>query len=157
MAANGINFTNPYSTTPVCVPARRELMTGVGPRTHGDRSFSDGLPMPDLPTLAHTFRDAGYQTYAVGKLHVYPQRDRIGFDDVMFNEEGRHQLGLAADDYEHFLSEQGLYGLKLAHAMGNNDYNVRPWHLPESCHPTNWTAREMSRAIARRDPTRPAF
>ena len=41
--------------------------------------------------------------------------------------------------------------------MGNNVYTTRPWHLPEHCHPTNWTVREMSRAIQRRDPTRPAF
>jgi arylsulfatase A-like enzyme len=41
--------------------------------------------------------------------------------------------------------------------MGNNVYTVRPWHLPEHCHPTNWTTREMCRAIQRRDPTRPAF
>ena len=44
-------------------------------------------------TLPQTFRDAGYQAYAVGKLHVYPQRNRIGFDDVLLNEEGRHHLG----------------------------------------------------------------
>ena len=30
----------------------------------------------------------GIQAYAVGKLHVYPQRDRIGFDDVILDEEG---------------------------------------------------------------------
>jgi arylsulfatase len=41
--------------------------------------------------------------------------------------------------------------------MGNNEYTVRPWHLPEYCHPTNWTTREMCRTIQRRDPTRPAF
>ena len=62
------------------------------------------------PTLAQTFRDAGYQAYAVGKLHVYPQRDRIGFDDALINEEGRHHLGLLADDYELFLADQGYPG-----------------------------------------------
>ena len=58
------------------------------------------------PTLAQTFRDAGYQAYAVGKMHVYPQRNRIGFDDVILNEEGRHHLGAGADDFELFLAEQ---------------------------------------------------
>ena len=45
--------------------------------------------MPQLPTMAETFRSAGYQATAVGKLHVYPQRNRIGFDDVILDEEGR--------------------------------------------------------------------
>ena len=83
MIGNGIAFTNAYTTTPICIPARREMMTGVGSRTHGDRNFNETLPMPDLPTIAQTFTENGYQSYGVGKLHVYPQRDRIGFQDVI--------------------------------------------------------------------------
>ena len=86
LAANGVKFTNAYSACPVCIPARRGLMTGTTPRTHGDRTFNETLPMDsNLTTLARAFTDGGYQTYAVGKLHVYPQRDRIGFDDVLLN------------------------------------------------------------------------
>ena len=155
--ANGVVFTNAYAKTPMCIPARRELMTGTSSRTHGDRIFAS-LPMPDLPTLAQTFRDAGYQAYAVGKLHVYPPRDRIGFDDVMLNHEGGlHTSDGTVDDYELFLTEQGYSGQQFVHGMGNNVPITRPWHLPEHCHPTNWTVREMCRFIVRRDPTRPAF
>jgi arylsulfatase A-like enzyme len=132
-------------------------MTGTMPRTHGDRCFNETLGMPDMSTMAQTFYDAGYQTYAVGKLHVYPQRDRIGFGDVILNEEGRHHLGLQADDYELFLAAEGYAGQEFAHGMCNNDYMTRPWHLPEYLHATNWTVREMCRTIKRRDPTRPAF
>lgn len=157
LAALGVRCTNAYSATPTCIPARRALMTGTTARTHGDRVFHETLPMPALPTLAQAFRDAGYQAYAVGKLHVYPQRDRIGFDDVILNEEGRHHLGMAADDYELFLAAEGYAGQEYAHGMCTNDYMARPWHLPEYYHPTNWTAREMCRMIHRRDPRRPAF
>lgn len=157
LARNGVRFTNAYSATPTCVPARRGLMTGTTARAHGDRVFNETLPMPELPTLAGTFAAAGYQTFAVGKLHVYPQRDRIGFDDALINEEGRHHLGLKADDYELFLADQGYAGQELVHGMCNNNYMTRAWHLPEYCHPTNWTAREMCRVIKRRDPTRPGF
>ena len=90
---------------------------------------------PSLPTMAQTFRDAGYQAYAVGKLHVYPQRDRIGFDDVILNEEGRHHLGGGSDDYERYLHDHGYGGQELTHAMGNNSYTVRPWHLPGAVPP----------------------
>ncbi len=154
---NGVAYTNAYTTTPSCIPARRELMTGAFSPTHGDRVFNEKLPMPDLPTMAQTFRDAGYQAYAVGKMHVYPQRDRIGFDDIVLDEEGRHHLGLPKDDYEMFVSEQGYAGQEFGHGMGSNDYTARPWHLPEHTHHTNWTVREMSKVIVRRDPTRPAF
>lgn len=158
LARSGIRYTNAISCTPVCIPARRELMLGVEARRHGDRNFNESLPMPaDIPTLAQTFSENGYQTYAVGKLHVFPQRNRIGFDDVILNEEGRHKEGMEQDDYERYLMHHGYAGLEMAHAMCNNNYSCRPFHLPEEMHPTNWATRQMCETIMRRDPTRPAF
>jgi len=158
LAECGVRFSEAYSTTPTCIPARRALMTGTTAQTHGDRVFNEhGRMEPSLKTLPQVFRDNGYQAYAVGKLHVYPQRDRIGFDEVTLCEEGRHHLGGGVDDFEIFLKEQGYAGQELSHAMGNNMYTVRPWHLPEHCHPTNWTVREMSKVIARRNPDKPSF
>jgi arylsulfatase len=156
IARNGVRFTRAYSECPICIPARRTLMTGTTTRTHGDRIFNTINRMPALPTLAHCFRDAGYQTFAVGKLHVYPPRDRVGFDDVLLAEEGRPHLG-GLDDYEIFLADRGYSGQQYLHGMNNNNYMHRPWHLPEDCHVTNWTSMQMARTIKRRDPTRPAF
>ena len=157
LAHNGVWYSNAYSACPSCIPARRSLMTGVTARTHGDRVFNEHLEMPCLPTMAQCFRDAGYQAYAVGKLHVYPQRNRIGFDDCLLNEEGRHHLGMSGDDYEQYLAEAGYAGQEFFGGQCSNDYNVCPWQLPEHCHSTNWTARQMCRVIHRRDPKRPAM
>ena len=132
-------------------------MTGLSARTHGDRSFNERLVMPPVPTLADTFRGAGYQTFAVGKLHVFPRRSRIGFDEAIINEEGRRNIDGRADDWEMELSARGFAGMEYATGMANNDYLAMPWHLPDDLHPTNWTAREMSRAIRRRDPSKAGF
>jgi arylsulfatase len=156
LAECGTRFKNAYSECPVCIPARRTLMTGMSPKAHGDRTFQTELTMPNAATLAETFHDNGYQTYAVGKLHVYPQRDRIGFDDVLLCEEGRVNYGVI-DDYEMFLADQGYPGQQFMHGMSNNQYTSRPWHLPEHCHVTNWTTQQMCRMIQRRDPTKPAL
>ncbi len=156
LSRNGIRYTNAYSECPICIPARRTILTGTPPRVHGDRTFQTTLTMPELPTIADCFRDAGYQTYAVGKLHVFPQRNRVGFDDVILAEEGRPQWGVV-DDYDIFLGDQGFAGRQFDHGMSNNEYSARPWHLPEDCHITNWATRQMSRMIRRRDPTRPGF
>ena len=156
LARNGVRFSRAYSECPVCIPARRSLLTGASPRTHGDRTFNVEMPMPSTPTVAQAFRDSGYQAYAVGKLHVYPPRARAGFDDVLLCEEGRPQMG-PTDDYEIYLGEQGLAGEQFLHGMSNNDYVHRAWHLDERHHVTNWTTREMARMIQRRDPTRPGF
>src|SRR5688572_18999209 len=93
LAHLGVQFARAYAECPICIPARRSLMTGTSARIHGDRTFQPALPMPELPTLAQCFRDAGYQATAIGKLHVYPKRDRIGFDDAIIAEEGRGHLG----------------------------------------------------------------
>lgn len=156
LARTGVRFSRAYSECPVCIPARRTLMTGTSPRKHGDRVFHETWEMPPLPSLAQTFRNAGYQAYAVGKLHVFPQRDRIGFDDVILAEEGRAQWG-AVDDYEAYLADSGYPGKGFAHGMSNNQYITRPWPLPEEHHITNWTTEQMERMIKRRDPKRPAF
>lgn len=156
ISACGVRYTNAYSECPVCIPARRTLMTGQSPRSHGDRVFNDQLDMPDVTTLAQAFRNAGYQADAVGKLHVHPQRDRIGFDSVLLDDEGRPQWG-TLDDYDIYLGDQGLPGRQFDHGMSNNQYNWRPWHLDEMHHATSWAGRNMARTIKRRDPTKPAF
>lgn len=157
LARNGVTFTNAYSACPSCVPARRTLMTGMSARSHGDRVYTNDLPMPDAPTMADCFKAGGYQTFAVGKLHVSPQRDRIGFDDVLLEEQGRHQFGGKADDYELFLQERGHAGQEYAGGMCHNDFISRPWHLDEYEHPINWATREMCKTIRRRDPRKPGF
>lgn len=161
LARSGVRYTRAYSACPSCIPARKSLMTGMTARMHGDRVYTDGEEWPRVPTLAQCFRDAGYQAYCVGKMHVWPQRDRLGFDDVLLEEQGRHQHRAipdgVADDWELFLADQGFGGQEYAGGMTQNDFVARPWHLPEYTHPINWAAREMCRTIRRRDPRKPGF
>lgn len=155
MARSGTRFTNAHSECPICVPARRSLMLGQSPRAHGDRIYDDQMTMPP-ETIAASFRAGGYQTTGIGKLHVFPQRDRIGFDDVTLDEEGRAQYGVM-DDYEMFLGDRGHPGQQFDHGMSTDGYVHRPWHLEEALHVTNWATQAMVRQIKRRDPTRPSF
>ena len=156
LARCGIRFSSAYTECPICIPARRSMMTGTSPRTHGDRIFQPALPMPDLPTLAGVFTQAGWQTQAIGKLHAYPPRDRIGFEEAFTAEEGRSHLG-GVDDYEIFLAEQGHAGQQFMHGMSNNEYSWRTWHLDEHLHVTSWITATAAKSIRRRDPTRPGF
>ena len=54
-----------------------------------------GRPTPvvqenvECTLLAEAFAAGGYQSYAVGKLHLRPQRSRLGFDDVQLYEDGK--------------------------------------------------------------------
>ena len=157
----GVRFSNAYSACPACIPARRSLMTGMSPRVSGMRYYREGVELPDVPSLAQSFRNSGYQAYAVGKFHVSPQRDRIGFAEDLLEEQGRHQFKDIpdgdADDYELYLADAGYGGQEYSSGMTQNEWISRSWHLPEQHHPVNWATREMCRFIRRRDPRKPSF
>ncbi|HJE51466.1 MAG TPA: sulfatase-like hydrolase/transferase, partial [Tessaracoccus flavescens] len=84
LASGGTTFEHAYSATPTCVPARVGLFTGMSQEQHGRLGYAEGVPFPELypVTMQGCLRDAGYQTQAIGKMHVYPERARCGFDDV---------------------------------------------------------------------------
>lgn len=88
LASRGTTFRHAYSATPTCVPARVGLMTGLNQHSHGRYGYTEGLPFSQLyeTTLPRTLGEAGYQTQAICKMHVYPERDRIGFDDVRLHD-----------------------------------------------------------------------
>jgi arylsulfatase A-like enzyme len=157
LAYEGMNFRQAFSEVPVCVPARRMMMTGKGRYGIHMNVNQDGQPFTEGPKLAEVMTDAGYQTFASGKLHTCPQRNRIGFEDVQLNEEGRKQGDLLKDDYEAFLDEHGYGHLAYTHGLGNNEYGVRMSPVPEPFTTTHWTAQRAMEFIDRRDPTRPFF
>ena len=148
----GTRFRRAYTSCPICVPARRSLISGQFPDTHGVRN-NTRAEWDIEHTLAGVLRDAGYQTGWVGRsMHQYPVRKRFGFEEVaLFDPVGKD------DDYQEYLSRNmpegggGYFGTGVMH----NDWTARPFHLPEELHTTNWTIHEAQRFLDRRDPTRP--
>lgn len=68
IAADGTRFGSCYSSSPVCMPARGTMLTGLTRRATGMRV--QGIPVPKhLPTLPGLLAKVGYRTHAVGKLH----------------------------------------------------------------------------------------
>jgi len=65
-----MNFTQTFSEVPVCVPARRVMMTGKNRYGIHMNVNVDGQPFPEGPKLAEVMTAAGYQTFAAGKLHT---------------------------------------------------------------------------------------
>lgn len=74
LAREGLIFDACYTTSPVCVPARISLITGLYPHNHGHAVWGNpnGYHLP--PWAAPLFRDvqqAGYSTAQIGKLHWF--------------------------------------------------------------------------------------
>ena len=87
MARRGTHVAKSYTCQPVCGPARSCLQTGL--YATQTTCWRNGIPLPDdSKTLAHYFKDAGYQTGYIGKWHLYdsgvagpvPPDKRFGYD-----------------------------------------------------------------------------
>ncbi len=70
LAGEGVRFGNAYCATPLCMPSRVSLATGRFPHNTGNNTNNEGYLYPDTPMISHAFRDAGYRTALLGKLHL---------------------------------------------------------------------------------------
>ena len=161
LAASGVNFTRGYSTCPVCIPARRSLLTGLHPATHGVRKFQEGLELDPPFTLPGLLGKAGYQTQLIGKMHTFPQRKRFGFDNMIRSETENHRPDsppMAVNDYVHWLQEKGISTPPQMHGISGNSRLSRPHYLDETLHHNTWLTNEAVRFMTEtRDPSCPWF
>lgn len=97
LAENGMIFTNAYSASANCAPARACLLSGqytprhevynvgTGPRgnaKHRRLNFIPGVDTlnPDIATWAETLQGAGFHTATMGKWHLSDDPIPYGFD-----------------------------------------------------------------------------
>ncbi len=164
LALEGARFTRAYSATPTCIPARAALYTGLTQRTHGRVGYRDGVPWDYPVTIASEFTRHGYQTQAIGKLHVYPERSQMGFQNVILHDGFLHFARRRdrdydlVDDYLPWLRQQLGYDADyFDHGVNCNSVVARPWDKPEHLHPTNFIVTQAIDFLRRRDPRKPFF
>lgn len=79
LAASGTRFTNAYTPSPICVPARASLVTG---RYIHETGYWDNALAYDgrVPGFGHRLQSAGVRVETIGKLHYRNADDPTGFD-----------------------------------------------------------------------------
>lgn len=75
LAEEGTRFGNCFVNSPVCVPSRTAMLTGLSPERTGvydNEAQAPGYPyhLGHRPTLPELFARAGYRTASFGKSHV---------------------------------------------------------------------------------------
>ncbi|MGB2611986.1 MAG: arylsulfatase [Isosphaeraceae bacterium] len=147
LATNGVRCESFYGM-PVCTPARAALMTGRYPIRHGLQTLvifpSHGYGLPtDERTLPQALKDAGYQTYMVGKWHLghadrkyWPQNR--GFD---------HFYGNLVGEVDYFTKERG----------GLIDWQRDGKFSKEEGYFTTLIGNEAVKLIEAQDPNKPFF
>lgn len=91
LAERGVRFGQAVSNNPVCVPARSILLSGQYGRTctgslrndAHDPPCKDRVRLTDA-TLPELLRQQGYETALIGKWHVHPAPQTVGFDHCVY-------------------------------------------------------------------------
>lgn len=162
LAEDGAVFTHAYSAVPSCIPARAALLTGQHQRHHGRVGYADGVPWTYPVTMGSVFSEAGYHTQVVGKMHVDPARNLLGFHNVVLHDgylhwnRHRNPTLIADDDYLADLRQKyGPAADYIDSGIGCNSYVVNPWPYDIMLHPTAWVTTQSIDFLRRRDPTKP--
>ena len=165
LALQGARFRRAYAACPSCIAARAALHTGLTQRTHGRVGYQDGVPWNYPVTIASEFTRHGYQTQAIGKMHVFPERAKLGFQNVILHDGFVHFTRRRyprrvdpVDDYHPWLRRQlGREADDFDHGLNSNSFVARPWDKPEHVHPTNFIATQAVEFLKRRRARRPFF
>lgn len=71
IASRGVVFERAYCNTPLCMPSRYTMWTGLHSSSHGMRT-NGVCGRGKRPVLPEILSDAGYRTISVGKIHLSP-------------------------------------------------------------------------------------
>lgn len=125
LVKNGCSFTHCYSSNPVCMPARHDLLVGLPSSSHGYLE-NRAKPIKDygLNTLPRVLTENNYRTCAIGKMHFYPATMHHGYSEMHLMEELPKVR--ENDEYAMFLKEQGKDEIQ-------NIHGIRPalYHEPQ--------------------------
>ncbi len=168
LASWGVRFDHAYSACPSCIAARAAMHTGMSQEHHRRVGYQDGVPWRYEHTLAKELSKAGYYTQCVGKMHVHPLRNYLGFHHVELHDGymGYYrrsttpyaQSQFVADDYFYWLKEQKGVSADLNDSgVECNSWVARPFPYEEKYHPTNWVTDRSIDFLRRRDPDMPFF
>ena len=110
IAENGVSYSNSFSASPICVPARTALLTGMNAIRNGVTTNLHNLRADwrdaGLRTWPEILSETGYYTAGIGKMHFYPWDERRGFQYRVICEDKRWLE--VRDDYYHYLKRHGL-------------------------------------------------
>jgi len=92
LAARGVRFTQAYTPSPICVPARAALATGRSLHKAGFWCNADPYD-GGVPSWHHLLRDAGHRVVSIGKLHFKGGGRDHGFSEEILPMHAADGLG----------------------------------------------------------------
>ena len=138
LCRDGVVFSNAYTPSPVCVPARCSMMYGQYPANTGCYDNGDPMPEEGRASFITHLSEAGYCTHGIGKCHFTPDPQAMrGFQARLRQEEMVESPDV--DEYLKFLHDEGFSHIcDPFGARGEMYYVPQVAQMPARLHPTQW-------------------
>ena len=164
LAADSVNYENHYTVYPICTPSRYSFWSSLYVHQHGAWDNQATLPS-GYPTFPGVLREQGYHTAAVGKMHMNPTYQDIGFSEMELAEQ--NGIGRFEDDYHRWLMDNGKIDRFDLHHQSGIFYEEGKSHLYDMCqcaesdleerfYSTEWITRRAEEQIGRWEEDAPA-
>ena len=157
LAAGGARFTNAYTSTPSCTPARTVILTSLSPWYNGMLGYGPIAPRYPIE-MPRVFSSAGWYAYSIGKDHFgWNSSTDAGISHGYNKTDIYDGLLEEMDDYDKWFSETFPSVDSLGTGLEYNDYRGRVYALDEYFHPTSWVGRKAVEFIRAYDQKHPLF
>lgn len=92
LAANGVLFENVYCPSPLCVPSRMAMLTGLHPHQN-EVWTNDHILNSAVPTFAHALGAGGYRPVLIGRMHSVGPDQLRGYAERLVGDHGPNYVG----------------------------------------------------------------
>ena len=157
LATQGVRFTNTYTSTPSCTPARAAILTGLSPWYHGMLGYGDVAPRYPFE-MPRALSEAGYYTYSIGKDHFgWNSTSGRGISHGFHGTDLYDGLTEEMDDYDQWFAALNPGVDPLATGLDWNDHRGAVYALPEYYHPTSYVGRKAVKFLETYNQDEPFF
>lgn len=154
LAGESAVFERCYTPSPVCVPARYSMMTGLYPASTGC-SNNQYKGHYEGDGMYARLSANGYHTMGIGKMHFpFKGYELHGFDERLSQEEFYNEK----DSYGNYLLEKGYSNVFDYNGMRSEMYYIpQISQLPAAVHPTAWIGDRSVEFIKNYSEDKPFF
>jgi len=137
LVQSGVSFRNCFACGATCIASRAAMFTGMYAHNTGVYSFNQWA---HHRSWVQDLREAGYHCVSIGKMHIAPRDEAMGFHERIIVENPTNRALRNAgvdDDWGRYLS---FHGVERPNDRNHTDpewltkFQGVPWHLDEHLH-----------------------
>ena len=158
LASEGVRFTNAFSSTPSCTPARAAILTGLSPWYHGMLGYGTVASRYPYELPRALSEQGGYYTCSIGKDHFGWNTTTNGGVSHGYGKTNLYDGLLGeTDNYDQWFKYIDPGVDPMVTGLEFNDYRGRPYALPEYFHPTSYVGRATVEFLSTYNESKPFF